>query len=128
MPPSSSTDEFATIPPKSAELEDTWKYLQKGVDHFINKHETGLSYVGYTNLYTTVYNYCTSTKIHGRIDGSRSKSRSSPLFWVLLTRIFEAGANLMGADLYKKLSEYFVLHFKGLLEVCYSAYLHLHKN
>ncbi|KAF9057518.1 Cullin [Panaeolus papilionaceus] len=86
------------MPSKSADLQETWAYLSKGVDHIMNNQEKGLSFPGYTGLYTTVYNYCTSTKMHGRLDANRS------------------GANLVGSDLYNKLSEYFILHFKGMLQ------------
>ncbi|KAE9389355.1 Cullin-domain-containing protein [Gymnopus androsaceus JB14] len=72
---SSSDDAFAKAPTRTADLEETWTY---------------------TNLYTTVYNYCTSTKMHGKPDSNRT------------------GANLVGADLYVKLSEYFIEHFKPM--------------
>ena len=39
---------------------------------------------------------------------SNSKAESQPLL---------AGANLVGSDLYNKLSEYFVRHFQGMLQV-----------
>ncbi|KAF9534666.1 ubiquitin-protein ligase [Crepidotus variabilis] len=94
-----TNDEFAKMPSKTADLDETWHYLNAGVDHIMNNLEKGLSFVGYTSLYTTVYNYCTSTKMHGRLDGNRS-----------------AGANLVGSDLYNKLSEYFIKHFKPMLE------------
>ena len=45
--------------------------MNQGVDHIMNKLDTGLNFPSYTNLYTTVYNYCTSTKMHGRLDGNR---------------------------------------------------------
>ena len=62
---------FAVMPNKAADLDETWAFLNAGVDHIMNNIEEGLSFAGYTNLYTTVYNYCTSTKMHGRLDGSR---------------------------------------------------------
>ncbi|KAF8204573.1 Cullin [Pholiota molesta] len=91
-------NDFAKMPAKAADLEETWAYLNAGVDHIMNDLEKGLSFTGYTSLYTTVYNYCTSTKMHGRLDGNRS------------------GANLVGSDLYSKLSEYFIVHFQGMLD------------
>ncbi|KAF5322714.1 hypothetical protein D9619_000259 [Psilocybe cf. subviscida] len=90
--------DFSKMPPKQAELAETWTYLEGGVDHIMNHLEQGLSFTGYTSLYTTVYNYCTSTKMHGRLDSNRS------------------GANLVGSDLYNKLSEYFVAHFTSMIE------------
>nr|GAT58085.1 ubiquitin-protein ligase [Mycena chlorophos] len=95
---SSSSNQFATMPPKTAELAETWQYLATGVDHIMNKLHEGLSFAGYTSLYTTVYNYCTSTKMHGKLEGNRT------------------GANLVGSDLYNKLTEYFADHFKPLVK------------
>ncbi|KAJ6578957.1 Cullin [Mycena sp. CBHHK59/15] len=86
------------MPPKTADLDETWAFLTDGVDHIMMRLETGLSFVGYTSLYTTVYNYCTSTKMHGKLEGNRT------------------GANLVGSDLYNKLTGYFGTHFKPLVE------------
>jgi cullin 1 len=69
-------NDFAKMPAKAADLEETWAYLNAGVDHIMNDLEKGLSFTGYTSLYTTVYNYCTSTKMHGRLDGNRCTSYS----------------------------------------------------
>jgi len=78
---SSAKVDFSQMPPKNADLEETWLFLAAGVDHIMTKQELGLSFVGYTSLYTTVYNYCTSTKMHGKLDHNRCKSapvRASP--------------------------------------------------
>lgn len=66
-----ATGAFAIMASRTADLDETWTYLNAGVDHIMNNIEEGLSFAGYTNLYTTVYNYCTSTKMHGRLDGNR---------------------------------------------------------
>ncbi|KAF7353317.1 Ubiquitin-protein ligase [Mycena sanguinolenta] len=95
---SSSAAPFTQMPPKTADLNETWTFLTAGVDHIMTKLETGLSFAGYTSLYTTVYNYCTSTKMHGKLEGNRT------------------GANLVGADLYNKLTDYFANHFKPLVQ------------
>lgn len=87
------------MPGKSADLDQTWAYLTSGVDHIMTRMEAGLSFADYTNLYTTVYNYCTSTKMHSRMDSSN-----------------RTGANLVGSDLYNKLSGYFVQHFQPMME------------
>ncbi|KAG6831984.1 hypothetical protein H0H87_003128 [Tephrocybe sp. NHM501043] len=95
-----SSSTIGPMPSKTADLEETWAYLSEGVDLIMNRLETGLSFPAYTNLYTTVYNYCTSTKMAGRSDGNR------------------AGANLVGSDLYSKLHAYFVEHFKPMVNTC----------
>ena len=71
-PPASGA--FAVMASRTADLDETWTFLNAGVDHIMNNIEEGLSFAGYTNLYTTVYNYCTSTKMHGRLDGNRCMS------------------------------------------------------
>ncbi|KAG6853139.1 hypothetical protein C0991_006619 [Blastosporella zonata] len=95
-----STSTIGPMPSKNADLDETWAYLNEGVDLIMNRLETGLSFPGYTNLYTTVYNYCTSTKMVGKQDGNRT------------------GANLVGSDLYSKLHAYFIEHFKPMVDTC----------
>lgn len=73
----STEDIFAVMPSRTADLNQTWEFLNSGVVHIMTKLEDGLSFTGYTNLYTTVYNYCTSTKMHGKLDGNRSKRSNS---------------------------------------------------
>ena len=110
---------FAVMPNKTADLDETWTFLNAGVDHIMNNIEEGLSFTGYTNLYTTVYNYCTSTKMHGRLDGNRCMLHTRPLLSKpkAESRLPLAGANLVGSDLYNKLSDYFIRHFQGMLQV-----------
>ena len=62
-------DAFAVMPAETADPDESWAFLNAGVDQVMNNVE-GLSLMGYTNLYTTVYNYCTSSKMHGRLDGN----------------------------------------------------------
>ena len=108
---------FAVMPNKTADLDETWTFLNAGVDHIMNNIEEGLSFTAYTNLYTTVYNYCTSTKMHGRLDGNRCMLPIPSILNSELNHILIAGANLVGSDLYNKLSDYFIRHFQGMLQV-----------
>ncbi|KAL1716976.1 Cullin [Schizophyllum commune] len=89
--------DFGKVPSRTADLNETWDFLNRGVEHIMLHLEKGLSFSHYTNLYTTVYNYCTSTKMQGKLEGNRS------------------GANLVGADLYQKLTVYLQEHFKPML-------------
>ena len=41
----------------------------------------------------------------------------APDFKLNAESIFLAGANLVGSDLYNKLSDYFIRHFQGMLQV-----------
>lgn len=130
MSPIPPTDEFSVLPSKTAELEETWQYLCKGVDHIMNKQEIGLSYKAYANLYTTIYNYCTSTRMQGKITASPGESELilSPSPALTDCYIAVGGTNLVGADLYKKLDEFFVSHSKDMLEVRWYALFHLHEK
>ncbi|KAG5650078.1 hypothetical protein H0H81_000849 [Sphagnurus paluster] len=98
----STSSDTRPMPPRAADLEETWAYLQDGVDLIMTRLEIGLSFPAYTNLYTTVYNYCTSTKMAGKMDGNRT------------------GANLVGSDLYGKLHSYFTEHFKPMVLKCHT--------
>ncbi|GAA6059887.1 hypothetical protein JCM10212_005270 [Sporobolomyces blumeae] len=62
----------------------------------------GLSYQKYMQLYTVVYNYCTSSRMNnGGINETLGVGSSG-----------RSGANLMGADLYKNLQQYWMGHLK----------------
>ncbi|GAA5919879.1 hypothetical protein JCM1841_002089 [Sporobolomyces salmonicolor] len=90
--------------PDSRDLNATWNFLQEGVDHIMTRLSEGMSYKKYMDLYTVSYNYCTSSRMNsGGINetlGVGSGGRS--------------GANLMGADLYKHLQQYFISHLKSV--------------
>ncbi|GAA6057154.1 hypothetical protein JCM3770_003990 [Rhodotorula araucariae] len=100
MPPQSGL-------PDSRDLNATWNFLQDGVDQIMTRLNDGMSYKQYMDLYTVSYNYCTSSRMNSGginetlgVGGGASGGRS--------------GANLMGADLYKHLSQYFVTHLKAV--------------
>jgi cullin 1 len=63
------------MPARTADLDETWNFLNEGVDHIMTRLEQGLSFAGYTSLYTTVYNYCTSTKMHGKLGAAGDRSK-----------------------------------------------------
>jgi cullin 1 len=64
---------FATdIPPRTADLEEIWVYLHRGVDHIMTKPNEGLSFLDYTRLYSTVYNYSTTMRMTRSTSGNRS--------------------------------------------------------
>ncbi|KAJ7021899.1 Cullin [Mycena alexandri] len=95
---SSSAALFRQMPPKTADLDETWAYINAGVDHIMTNLEAGLSFAGYTSLTTTVYNYCTSAKMPSKPAGNRT------------------GADFVGFDLYNKLTDYFVHHLKPIVQ------------
>ncbi|CAK5269764.1 unnamed protein product [Mycena citricolor] len=90
-----------SMPATTADLKTTWEFLEDGVDHIMNKLQTGVSYSKYMSLYTVAYNYCTV-----------SKMPSNPEAGTGITN--RTGASLMGAELYNNLIRYFVNHLKNL--------------
>ena len=70
-------------------------------DQIMTRLNDGMSYKQYMDLYTVSYNYCTSSRMNsGGINETLGAGSG------------RSGANLMGADLYKHLSQYFVAHLK----------------
>ena len=82
--------------------------------------QEGVSFTTYTNMYTVVYNYCTSVPSLKSESAGGPKgtyyalplTRATLLICMLLVR-----ANLAGSDLYDKLSVYFMEHFKPMIQV-----------
>ncbi|KAG6827418.1 hypothetical protein H0H92_011866 [Tricholoma furcatifolium] len=91
-----------TIPPPTAELSTSWKFLEEGVDHIMNKLETGVSYSKYMALYSASYNYCTSSRTCVGSNGLGIGNRS--------------GSHLAAMDLYKRLSLYLANHVTATRE------------
>jgi len=83
--------------PVGTDLGTTWRFLEDGTDTIMTKLKEGMSYGKYMELYTVAYNYCTSSKM-----SVPSESGGQ----------MRTGANLMGADLYKNLTNYFIKHLR----------------
>ncbi|KAL0568943.1 ubiquitin ligase (cullin) of SCF [Marasmius crinis-equi] len=90
------TGPFANPPSRTADLAEAWPFLDIGVNRIMTKLEEGLTFPNYSALYTVVYNYCTSNKMMNKGD--------------------KTGTNLVGSDLYTKLTEDFTGHFKPMKE------------
>jgi len=89
-------------PGANADLATTWAYLLHGVDGIMTRLKDGVSYTKYMGLYTTAYNYCTSSRMHGgSLETSIGGTRTT-------------GANLMGSDLYNSLQRYFRDHLQSI--------------
>ncbi|KAJ3014203.1 hypothetical protein HKX48_005293 [Thoreauomyces humboldtii] len=85
------------------DLATTWTQLESGIDLIMNRLSGGLSYKNWMDLYTTIYNYCTGSRMYGG-------SNDEPLSGSSANR----GANLMGADLYSNLKQYLQEHLDQL--------------
>ncbi|KAI8051205.1 Cullin [Syncephalis plumigaleata] len=89
-------------PPTRTDLESTWEFVEKGLDQMMLLQDS-LSYPRYMEIYTTIYNHCTSpTSINGGGGGGLTGVAGN------------SGAQLVGAGLYKKLTGYFEAHLQDL--------------
>ncbi|KAI8583473.1 hypothetical protein K450DRAFT_223875 [Umbelopsis ramanniana AG] len=89
--------------PSTNDLEATWKFLEDGIDQIYNRLEEGLTHARFMNLYTVVYNYCTSSRIQ---TGQYSTD--------LQNHQAQRGASLMGSDLYNRLIKYLEDHLAAI--------------
>ncbi|RSH81909.1 uncharacterized protein EHS24_008106 [Apiotrichum porosum] len=101
MPPAASGSVWreptkADKPPKDADLQTAWLFLQDGVEHIMTRLHLGMSYQYYILLYTAIYDYCTVPS-RGGISFNQ-----------------KGGASLQGADLYKKLNQFLTEHCKQM--------------
>ncbi|TPX31644.1 hypothetical protein SmJEL517_g05059 [Synchytrium microbalum] len=86
------------------DLENTWRKLSEGLHQIMNKLEEGLTNHKYVELYTLIYNYCTSSRMTGANELPFTAQAGG-----------HRGANLMGKDLYEKLKDYLKTHLQGML-------------
>ncbi|KAJ9116957.1 hypothetical protein QFC22_004615 [Naganishia vaughanmartiniae] len=88
-------------PPVTADLPTAWGFLETGIDRIMLNFTAGMTNHYYVLCYTTCYNYCTNTKgIAASGQVGRGATRGS--------------ANVMGSDLYNKLTDYFKRHLLKL--------------
>ena len=106
---------LSAMPSRTADLDETWRFLKRGLDHTMI--HGNVPFQDYTILYTMVYNYCTSSKTYGRTDGNRSTLLVRVAPHHSANFVSTAGANLVGSDLYSKLSAYCIEHFKPIIAV-----------
>jgi cullin 1 len=137
-------------PPASVDLETTWAFLEEGIDHLMTNSLTGsvsyakvcyyqlrphihfLSYISqHMSLTTAVFNYCSSSTRFGSVASGESSGRTkrreygkytSSRVGFLTIKKAAHGANLMGAELYKNLIQYFVTHLNGPRDVGFALY------
>ncbi|TIB72717.1 hypothetical protein E3Q23_03296 [Wallemia mellicola] len=100
-------NEQIAVPPAN-DLKSTWAFLEEGIDHIMTRLRDGMTYSKYMSLYTTSYNYCTSSRMH---IGTEPLGTGRT-----------AGANLMGSDLYSNLIKYLTSHLKIVKENSDSLY------
>jgi len=79
------------------DLQETWAFLEKGIDNVMLKLEEGVDMKTYMALYTAVHNFCTSQKAisNGQMHAHR-------------------GAHLLGEELYNLLGQYLSRHLEQI--------------
>lgn len=72
-----------------------WGKIESGLDVMMNHMETGISYPKYMEMYTAIYNYCTTTKMPAANNGRGNHLGSLVLTffrckprWILSLRSF----------------------------------------
>ncbi|KAK2744170.1 hypothetical protein FQN57_004430 [Myotisia sp. PD_48] len=90
--------------PHRDDLEETWTFLERGINKVMTDLDSGIDMVTYMGVYTAVHNFCTSQTAFTSHNTLRSPHR---------------GAHLLGEELYNLLGQYLSRH----LETVYQASL-----
>lgn len=85
---------------KKVTLEEIWPDLERGVHQLITNLNQGFPIDRWMNLYSSVYNYCTTSRPH-----TTSRTSKGP-----------SGANFVGEELYNKLKEFLIKYMQELLK------------
>ncbi|KAJ5717202.1 cullin [Penicillium malachiteum] len=112
--------------PHKDDLDETWSFLESGINSVMHKLEDGVDMKHYMALYTAVHNFCTSQKAVVSNQGlqahrggssrvSRSMLQNAQSQEKKKQQLTVAGlitAHLLGEELYKLLGEYLSRHLE----------------
>ncbi|PGH17579.1 hypothetical protein AJ80_04757 [Polytolypa hystricis UAMH7299] len=85
--------------PHRDDLEDTWSFLERGIEKVMTQLDSGIDMATYMGVYTAVHNFCTS-----------QKAVSSPHHSPALGSGPHRGAHLLGEELYNLFGQYLSRH------------------
>lgn len=97
-----SSSSGSTRSPKTTNLEQIWDDLKEGIQQIYLKQN--MSRARYMQLYTHVYNYCTS--VQNQSPNARVQKKKSGN---------QGGAHFVGTELYKKLKDFLKTYLSNLL-------------
>lgn len=98
-----------------ARLESIWGDLESGIQQIYRDKSSNMSKVRYMELYTHVYNYCTSVypNRHSNTPNHQVNNRNFGQNRQQLSN--NCGAQFVGQELYNKIREFFESYLEGLL-------------
>lgn len=99
---------MAHLAAKKINLEELWPELEAGISTMVTNLNQGFPQKKWIELYTHVYNYCTTSR-------PQAANRATAKGGI-------SGANFVGEDLYNKLVEFLKRHMKSLLKVAETKY------
>ncbi|XP_037079902.1 cullin-1-like [Pollicipes pollicipes] len=94
---------------RQTELDEIWGDLLRGIEQVYSGQSMGRE--RYLQLYTLVYNYCTSVQQQTQPSSSRASSAKSKK-----SSTCHSGAQIVGHELYKRLREFFKGYLMRLLK------------
>ncbi|XP_041985529.1 cullin-1 [Aricia agestis] len=120
MSSTNSSSKGLHMPLRQIDLDQIWGDLREGIEQVYNREN--IEKVRYMNLYTHVYNYCTSVNQQSGSGGARSTTGNAPHRMANFMgkkqggQVQGGGAQLVGLELYKRLRDFLRIYLINLLK------------